>query len=139
MALSPADAFAAACVAGLGAYEAIALRDAHPGLTDELGRHGRIALVMPSRPAAPKACACSPMLGFDLSGRTAHDGAGLYLVTPLHNAAWMGEPAMVQLLLELGADPQAVDPTYGATPQGWAEHNHQTEVAAFLAGTTRRR
>ena len=39
---------------------------------------------------------------------------------------------MVKLLLELGADPNAKDPTHGSTPLGWAEYNGQTEVANYL-------
>jgi hypothetical protein len=52
--------------------------------------------------------------------------------SPLHEAAWNGSMPMVELLLELGADPAAEDLGYHATPAGWAEHNGQLEVAAFL-------
>lgn len=34
----------------------------------------------------------------------------------------------MKLLLELGADPSVREPTYGATPLGWANHNHQRAV-----------
>jgi ankyrin repeat protein len=72
-------------------------------------------------------------LGFELSEATRHDGVGMLLAaTPLHNAAWMGDVAMVRLLLELGADPSVRDPSYQATPLGWAEYNQQAETAALL-------
>jgi ankyrin repeat protein len=39
---------------------------------------------------------------------------------------------LVRFLLDLGADPARRDPTYGATPIGWAFHNHQRDVIAWL-------
>jgi ankyrin repeat protein len=41
--------------------------------------------------------------------------------TPLHAAAWNGDLAMVTLLVEAGADVDARDAQYDATPRGWAE------------------
>ena len=40
---------------------------------------------------------------------------------------------MVQLLIELGADPNLREAVYNATPLGWAEHNGQTHVVDYLA------
>jgi ankyrin repeat protein len=40
--------------------------------------------------------------------------------TLLHQASWFGRPALVQLLLERGADPNARVETEYATPIGWA-------------------
>ncbi|GAA5157976.1 ankyrin repeat domain-containing protein [Pseudonocardia eucalypti] len=54
--------------------------------------------------------------------------------TPLHEAAWRGDLEMVKTLLELGADPEALDAEHEATPLGWAEYNEQREVAEYLAG-----
>ena len=61
--------------------------------------------------------------------------------TALHNAAWNGDLPMVQMLLAAGADPNALDEQYKATPLGWAEtaidvtHNPKCEeVAAYLRG-----
>lgn len=54
--------------------------------------------------------------------------------TPLHEAAWRGDLPMVKTLLDLGADPEALDAEYEATPLGWAEYNEQREVAEYLAG-----
>src|SRR5207247_7751935 len=51
---------------------------------------------------------------------------------PLHEAAYMGDLELVELLLELGADPELRDRSYDSTPLGWAEYNGQEEVAEFL-------
>ena len=52
--------------------------------------------------------------------------------TALHEAAFRGDLALVDLLLELGADPTIRDRDYDAPPLGWAEHNGKQEVAARL-------
>ncbi len=132
--LPPADAFQAACMAGRR-EEALALLGEHPGLREELGHHGRVRLVHRAVEAGRlEGVRLLAELGFELSDTTEHDRAGINLaVTPLHNAAWMGNLGMVRLLVELGADRSARDATYGATPQGWAEHNGQQGVAEFLA------
>jgi ankyrin repeat protein len=41
--------------------------------------------------------------------------------TALHSAAWNGDLAMVRLLVRAGADRDALDRQYGATPRGWAQ------------------
>jgi ankyrin repeat protein len=41
--------------------------------------------------------------------------------TALHAAAWNGDLALVQLLVEAGADVDARDEEHEATPRGWAE------------------
>ena len=55
--------------------------------------------------------------GADVDGR----GSGPAAETPLHSAAWNGDLAMVRLLVEAGADRNARDRQYDATPLGWAE------------------
>ncbi|MBD1367147.1 ankyrin repeat domain-containing protein [Mucilaginibacter sp. ZT4R22] len=42
--------------------------------------------------------------------------------TPLHQAVWSGSLETVRLLVEAGADLNAADKVYGATPLGWAEY-----------------
>jgi len=54
--------------------------------------------------------------------------------TPLHEAAFHGNLALVRALLALGADPNVRDPHFDSTPAGWANHNGKLDVAAFLAG-----
>ena len=56
----------------------------------------------------------------------------------LHQAAWSGDLAMVRVLLELGADPTLPDQAFNATPLGWARHNQQHEMVAYLESYTRR-
>lgn len=68
-------------------------------------------------------------LGFSFDRATM---AGL----PLHRAALNGHLETVKKLIELGVDPTTRDPSYNSTPQGWAEHNHQQEVADYLASIT---
>ncbi|MEV4507437.1 ankyrin repeat domain-containing protein [Dactylosporangium sp. NPDC049525] len=57
----------------------------------------------------------------------------------LHQAAFHGHLDTVKALVELGADPSRTDPSYHATPRGWAEHNHQWAVAEYLATVERSR
>jgi ankyrin repeat protein len=45
--------------------------------------------------------------------------------TPLHWAAWLGKPTVVQVLLDLGAPINVRDCQYGASPLGWAAHGSE--------------
>ncbi|MFI5007737.1 MAG: TIGR02206 family membrane protein [Solirubrobacterales bacterium] len=132
--LDPAEAFAAACIAGRRA-EAAALLEADPKLVETLGHHGRVELlhraVEGNRPEGIRLMAG---LGFELHDTTRHDGVGMNLAaTPMHNAAWAGNLEMVKLLVALGADPTVREPSYDATPLGWAAHNQQRHVVEYLA------
>jgi hypothetical protein len=82
----------------------------------ELGRAGAIRLLVD--------------LGFDVNAR--------HRTTALHEAAWRGDLAMVELLLDLGADPAITDTSFDSTPRGWAEHNRQAQVVAHLDQLDRR-
>ena len=55
-----------------------------------------------------------------------------YQDTPLHVAAKNGRLAVVELLLEFGAD-LALQNKHGKTPFQWAEDFNEPEVAACLA------
>ena len=52
--------------------------------------------------------------------------------TPLHEAAFHGDLALVRALIDLGADPSIADPDHHSTPLGWARYNQQHDVAAYL-------
>jgi ankyrin repeat protein len=52
--------------------------------------------------------------------------------TSLHLAAYAGNRRMVDLLLELGADPSLKDDDFDATAAGWARHAHHDELADYL-------
>jgi ankyrin repeat protein len=130
---SEEDAFAAACVAGQRA-QVKAMLSQDPKRVETLGRHRRIEILHRAVEARRlESIRLMAELGFEISGMTTHDNVGMNLtVTPLHNAAWSGHLDMVRLLVELGADPRAVEPNYHATPLGWAAHNHQEHVVAYL-------
>jgi ankyrin repeat protein len=57
--------------------------------------------------------------------------------TGLHAAAGHGDAAMVERLLELGADPSVEDCRFRATPAQWAEHFGHHELAARLSARSR--
>lgn len=62
-----------------------------------------------------------------------------HFCTPLHRVALKEDVPTMKLLLELGADPTATDPTFNATALGWAQHNGREKAAAFLRDVTRER
>jgi ankyrin repeat protein len=118
-ALDPLQTFAAACLAGDESARGSA------ELLHRLGARGRAELVHKAvESRRPEALRLMASLGFDLSAMTRN--------TPLHNAAWSGDLELVRLLVELGADPGAREPTYHATPLGWARYNRQQEVVDYL-------
>ncbi len=69
-------------------------------------------------------------LGFDVN---APDGYPHH-ATALHYAAFNGDAAMVDLLLERGADRTVTDSSFRSTPAGWADHAGHTDLAARLTG-----
>jgi ankyrin repeat protein len=135
--LPPEDRLAAALISGRRP-EVTAILAANPAALEHLGLHCRTEL--PNRAVEanhPDGLRLMSTLGFDLSARTHHDGVGINLATtPMHNAAWQGNLELVKLLIELGADPTIRDPNYNATPQGWAEYNHQQVVVDYLMSLT---
>jgi ankyrin repeat protein len=57
--------------------------------------------------------------------------------SPLHFAALEGDEAIVSILLQAGADPDAVDQEFSMTPLGWANERGHRALVAFLADYTR--
>jgi ankyrin repeat protein len=135
--LSPRDAFAAACIGGRR-EEALALLAGDPLLLEGLGLHGRVELLHRAvEGRRPEGIRLMAELGFEISRPTRHDGVGINLAaTPLHNAAWIGDLPMVELLVGLGADPTIRDPSHHATPLDWAAYNGQQNVVEYLRSLT---
>jgi len=59
--------------------------------------------------------------------------------TALHLAAWLDARAIIDLLLDHGADPLARDRRYGGTPRSWALENAQDQTAEHLQQIEHRR
>ena len=57
--------------------------------------------------------------------------------TLLHHAAWVGDVELVEVLLEVGADPQVLDDEHGSTPLGWADWAYAEQTAELLRPLTR--
>ena len=113
--LAPADRLAVAIVGGR-LDEARRLLEAHAGcartgnpeedrlLADVSGRNG----------AAPVVLLIAA--GADLTATGLDEG------TPLHQAAWFGQPDNARLLLEAGAPLDVFDACHDSSPLGWAVH-----------------
>jgi cytohesin len=52
-------------------------------------------------------------------------------LTPLHAAAFRGDPDIVRLLLDAGANPTIKDAN-GHVPKDWAQWEHHDEAAKLL-------
>jgi hypothetical protein len=52
--------------------------------------------------------------------------------TALHEAANRGHLAILTILLDAGADPTVVEPAWGGTAAGWAEHGGHAGAVALL-------
>jgi ankyrin repeat protein len=127
--LDAIEAFAAACVSGR-VDDARAQLAANPALLDAFDDRGRIELVHRAVDSGRlDAVRFVVGLGFEINGMIPGTG---YDRTPLHNAAMSGQLEMVELLLELGASLTIRDLSYRATPIGWAAHNDQRLVVAYL-------
>ena len=58
---------------------------------------------------------------------------GLDSGTPLHQAAWFGQPANAWLLIDAGAPLDVFDSTHQSSPLGWAVHGSR-----YSGGTEQR-
>lgn len=115
------------------------LTETHPGVL-ERARAGRPGLVpWAASIDAPDAVRLAVRSGWDVSAKARVDAPlDQEWETALHDAAGNGDVAMIELLVELGADASARDARFGGTPQDWAEHFDKTEAAAVLAAITDR-
>jgi ankyrin repeat protein len=124
VALKPAEAFAAACLAGDG-DAAAQLLASHPTLVGDLGEAGQAKLL-------GEAAGGGRLEGIRLMHGLGFNVNAMGRNTALHEAAWSGRLEAVKLLVALGADPTRREPTYHATAIGWAAHNQQQAVVAYL-------
>jgi hypothetical protein len=129
--IDPVLAFLGTCMAGDRA-RVRAMRAADPGIAAEALAREPGLLVDAAEEDRPAAVRLLTEVGFDVNTPS---GAGY---GPLHGAAWNGSMTMVSLLLELGADPALEDLASQATAAGWARHNGQDEVAAYLTSVAGR-
>lgn len=111
------DRFIGACLNG-DRDEAERLLVGHPGLRDRFDDRDRAVIVEAagSRPADTVAIMCD--LGFSPHARNSH-GFG-WGEQPLHNAAYTGNAEVVRLLLNAGAEVDARDGRFDATPLAYA-------------------
>ena len=124
--LSAEDAVLAAVFSGADVDEAMVPRAvaARPGLVVWAAELGR-----------PEAVRRAVGLGWDVDARARTDvPSDQPWQTALHAAAGNGDAAMVELLLELGADPTPTDGRFRSTPAQWAVHADHTELAERLSG-----
>ena len=96
------------------------LARADPALVTELGEEDRALLAKSCWETNLNIEAVRLMLdlGFPVSAPEFNHG-----YTPLHNAAWAGDPRLVELLLQCGHPVSLRDPTYHSTPLGFAIHS----------------
>jgi ankyrin repeat protein len=128
--LDPVEMFAIDCIAGR--RDAVRARLAeNPALLDNLGPRGRAELIHRAVDAKQlEGIRLIVELGVDVNAMipgTAYDRA------PLHNAAAWGTREIVELLIQLGADPQLRDLTHHSAPIGWAAYAQQWHMVDYLA------
>jgi ankyrin repeat protein len=127
--LDAVETFAVACIGGRR-DEARDRLASDPTLLDRLGHYGRVELLHRAVDAKQfDGIRLIVDLGVNINGMV--PGTGLDR-TVLHNAAGWGGLELVKFLIALGADPQLRDEPFRSTPIGWAFHNHQRDVVAYL-------
>lgn len=124
--LTPADELAVAVVAGrLGEAGTLLARDPGIARTGNPEEDRLLADVAGREAADPVRFLVAA--GADLAA------PGLDTGTPLHVAAWFGQPTNVDILIEAGAPLDVFEPTHESSPLGWAVHG-----ARFSGGADQR-
>jgi len=111
--LSPVDRFVAAC-ARADRAAADAMLQARPGLRSELRAEHHLMLHRPAERGDVAVLETMLVCGFDPNVRDKDN------VTPLHRAAMGGHAEAVRVLLQHGANVNAADGMFAATPLVWA-------------------
>jgi ankyrin repeat protein len=111
--LSPLQQFVAACARGDGAA-ARAMLEARPGLRADLRLEHHLLLHRPAESGNAAVLETMLACGFDPNTGDRDN------VTALHRAAMSGYPDAVRVLLQFGADVNALDGMFAATPLVWA-------------------
>jgi ankyrin repeat protein len=119
----PQDPFVLACLLADRA-QVDALRTANPNVLTETIASEPDLMVRASATGRWEAIPLLAQLGFPVNGTK---GRG-----PLHHAAADGRVDLLRLLVEAGADLDAHDTHYNATPLQWAEYFSRTEAADYL-------
>lgn len=123
----PVEDFLSACMAGDRSTVEQLLAD-RPVLTADAITRRPDAILQATELRRPEAIRLLAELGFAVNVWAR--------LTPLHQAAYDGDVAVVQALLDVGADPELREPGFNATPLGWAEHARRTEVVELLRPLT---
>ena len=121
--LDAVETFLAACLRG-DRTQVERLQATDPGLAARAVEREPHVLIRAAETGRLDAVRLLVGLGFDVNA--------VSRISALHQAAWAGDLDMVRLLLELGADPALLDQAFNAPPLGWARHNQQHEVVAYL-------
>ena len=126
--LDPVEEFLSACMAADRAAVEQMLADG-PGLAADAITRRPDAVLQATELRRPDVIRLLAELGFDVNVWAR--------ITPLHQAAYDGDVAVVQTLLDVGADPELRDPGFDATPLGWAEHARRADVIELLQAHSR--
>jgi ankyrin repeat protein len=111
--LSPVDRFVAAC-ARADRHTATTMLASRPGLRMDLRHEHHLMMHRPAEAGQAPVLETMLACGFDPNVRDRDN------VTPLHRAAMGGHPEAVRVLLAFGADVNACDGMFSATPLVWA-------------------
>lgn len=95
------------------------LRAANPEIAAHLSDLDRLAVAHAARNNETAAVGLMLAAGLPVDARGQHNG------TPLHWAAFLGNPEMARLILLFNPPLEATDSDYKATPIGWAIHGSQ--------------